>query len=200
MRRIPGGGATADALDRVLDRAINKGGRFYVQSGKLKRQGPAPIVGVWPAVAAVAPWALRAVGPAVTAARVGLGRFGGALVANLRTGASFIANKAGPLIEKAKNLPGMATAAKVAGAALTAAGVFLGLRQVAPETAKQVDDAAAAAVRKTRSAAAATARRARQVATQAVDAAASIPSALSTGVKWAAGLALAAIVLPKVLT
>lgn len=200
LRLLPGGGELADTLARVLDTAVNKGGTVKTKNGKLVRTLPPkdaqPRVGAaW--LVTIAPWAMRAAGAAATAAKVGLGRFGGALVSNLRAGAGYVAGKAGQLIAAAKNNPTFAKVAGIAGKALTAASVLLGLQSVAkvvaPGTAKAVDEAAAAAVRKVRRGGAVAVRK-------AADAAAAIPAAASSaadkvtgGIKWAAILAAALV-------
>ena len=202
MRRLPGGGAAADGLLAILDRAVNKGGQFYIQNGKLERTLPPPQVG-WAFLVSVAPWAMRGVGAAVTAARVGIGRFGPALVGNLRTGAAFVASKVGPLLAKAKENPAFQRVAGLAGKALTAAGVLLGLQGAAkivmPGAAAEVEQAAAAAVRKARRGAAQAADKAGNLANRAADAAAAIPEAASSALKWGAAAAAALLILPKLL-
>jgi hypothetical protein len=200
LRQIPGGGKAADGILTILDRAVNKGGKFYVSDGKLKRttppQPPREVVGVWPWLVAVAPWAMRGIGPAVTAARVGLGRFGGAIVANLRTATTFLGSKIAPILARVKNSPAFQKVASLASKALTAAAVLLGLQGAAklvmPGAAKAADDAAAAAIRKARRAAAKTA-----------DAAAAVPEKVAdwagSAFKWGAvGLGLLFVV-PKLL-
>ncbi len=202
MRRLPGGGAAADGILAILDRAVNKGGKFFLKNGKLERTLPPPQVG-WAFLVSVAPWAMRGVGAAVTAARVGIGRFGPALIGNLRTGAAFVASKVGPLLAKAKENPAFQRVAGLAGKALTAASVLLGLQGAAkivmPGTAAAVDSAAAAAVRKGRRGAAQAADKAADVATKAADAAAAAPAALTDGLKWGAAAIAAAVLLPKLL-
>ena len=202
MRRLPGGGAAADGLLAILDRAVNKGGKFFIKNGKLERTLPPPQVG-WAFLVSVAPWAMRGVGAAVTAARVGIGRFGPALIGNLKTGAAFVASKVGPLLAKAKENPAFQRVAGLAGKALTAASVLLGLqgaaRLVMPGAAAEVEQAAAAAVRKARRGAAQSADKAAEVAKKAADAAAAAPAALTDGLKWAAAAAAALVIIPKLL-
>lgn len=130
LRAIPGGGAAADTLLRSLDAMVNRGGKLYADANKLKRTAPPPQVG-WAFLVSIAPWALRGVGAAVTAARVGLSRFGPGLVANARTAASFVAGKVGPLLAKAKNIPGVATVAALAVKAFKVAGLALGIGSAA---------------------------------------------------------------------
>lgn len=202
MRRLPGGGAAADGLLAILDRAVNKGGQFFIKNGKLERTLPKPQVG-WAFLISVAPWAMRSVGAAVSAARVGIGRFGPALVSNLRTGAAFVSSKVGPLLAKARENPAFQKVAGLAGKALTAAGILLGIQGaakiVAPKAAAAVEDAAAAAVRKARRGASKAADKAANLANKAADAAAAIPDAASTALKWGAAAAAALVLLPKLL-
>lgn len=137
LRKLPGGGAAADTLLRSLDAAVNKGGKIAVKAGKLVRKKPElkatgqVEVGWFGAVLTVAPFAMRAIGPAVAAAKSGLAKFGPALAANLTTAARFVASKVGPLLSKATALPGMAAAANLAKKALKVAGVALGVGTVA---------------------------------------------------------------------
>jgi hypothetical protein len=198
LRLLPGGGELADTLARVLNTAVNKGGTIKTKNGKLVRSLPpkdaTPKVGAaW--LVTIAPWAMRAAGAAATAARVGLGRFGGALVGNLRAGAGYVASKAGQLIAAAKNNPTFAKVASIAGKALTAASVLLGIQAAAkvvmPGTAKAVDDAAAAAVRKVRRGGSVAVRKAADAAAAIPEAAANAADRVTSGLKWAAVLAAA---------
>ena len=131
LRRIPGGGALADTLLRSLDVSANKGGTIKRKGNALVREKPKPEVGFLPILAqvalTVAPYAMKFVGPAVTAARNGLAKFGPAIVSNLSAAGSFIASKAGPLLAKAAAIPGVAAVAAFAKKALTTAGVALGI-------------------------------------------------------------------------
>ena len=128
LRQLPGGGEAADTLLRSLDAAVNKGGQIAVTDGKLVRKKPKPEVGfAFPAIMTVAPFAMRAIGPAVAAARAGLARFGPALLANARTAASFVAGKVGGLLEKAKSIPGYEKVAGLVKKGLVVAGAALGI-------------------------------------------------------------------------
>lgn len=203
LRRLPGGGALADTMLRSLNVAVNKGGKIKQKNGKLYASRPPesaqPKVGAaW--LVSVAPWAMRAAAGAAQAAKLGLQRFGGSMVANLRTAGSYAASKAASLIARAKDSPAFAKVASIAGKALTAASVLLGIQSVAkvvaPATAKAADEAAAAAVRKVRRGASrgatATAR-----AVQAIPAAAEkAADGVSTGLKWGAAV-VAALALAK---
>lgn len=206
LRQVPGGGAAADTLLKVLDTAINKGGRIYTKNGKLARTTPPPQVG-WAFLLSVAPWAMRGIAPAVSAARVGLARFGPALAANLGTGLRFVGPKVATLLDKAKGLPLVGTAASLAKKALLAASVLLGIQAVAkvvaPDTAKMVDAAAARAVQAVRKKGGqygrATAKAIESTAQAVVDLPAKAAESLTSGVKWAAAAAAAAFILPKLL-
>lgn len=200
LRQLPGGGALADTLLRTLDAAVNKGGKIHTKNGKLYRTKPPadaqPKVGMaW--MVSVAPWAMRAAAGAAQAAKLGLTRFGGTLVTNLRAGAGYIGSKAATLIAKAKENPAFQKVASLAGKALTAASVLLGLQAaakvVAPNAAKAADDAAAAAIRKVRRGSAKVANKAADAAAALPDAAAKAAGGISTGLKWGAGLAAAAL-------
>lgn len=148
LRRIPGGGALADGLLKALDASVNKGGKLYQDDkGQLRRTKPPATVG-WAFLLSIAPWAMRAIGPAVQAARVGLGRFGPALVRNLGTAASFVGGKAKALLSKAAALPGVSKVAGLAKKALTAASIALGFSAVLPQTRAKVDAVATKAVAK----------------------------------------------------
>lgn len=205
LRAIPGAGAAADSIERALNAAVNKGGRFYVKAGKLHRTTPPkpknPEVGfAW--LLSVAPWAMRAIGPAVQAARVGIGRFGPALAANLGTAVGWVGGKIGPVLSAVKNSPAFAKAAQVASKALSAAGVLLGLQGAAklvmPSTAAAVETTATAAVQAARRGGGRVARRAAAAAESAAQAVTEAPKAVSTAVKWGAAAALAAIILPRI--
>lgn len=200
LRRLPGGGALADTMLRALDTTVNKGGKIHTKNGKLYRTKPPadakPKVGMaW--MVAVAPWAMRAAAGAAQAAKLGLSRFGGAMVNNLRAGAGYIGSKAASLIARAKDNPAFAKIAGLAGKALTAASVLLGIQAaakvVAPNAAKAADDAAAAAIRKVRRGTAKVANRAADAAAAIPNAAAKAADAIPTGLKWGAGLAAAAL-------
>jgi hypothetical protein len=133
LRKIPGGGPAADTLLRSLDAAVNKGGKVKVKGGKLVREKPnlrpdgQVEVGFWGAILTVAPYAMKLVGPAIAAAKSGLAKFGPALVSNVATAASWVGGKVAPLLEKAKSIPGVATAAAYATKALKVAGAALGI-------------------------------------------------------------------------
>jgi hypothetical protein len=137
LRKLPGGGAAADTLLRSLDAAVNKGGKIAVKGRNLVRKKPnlkpdgSVEVGFWGAVLTVAPYAMRAIGPAIAAAKSGLAKFGPALVSNVATAASWVGSKVAPLLDKAKGIPGVAAAATLAKKALAVAGAALGVGTVA---------------------------------------------------------------------
>lgn len=201
MGQLPNGGAAADGLRNILDTAINRGGRLYIHNGKqLKRTSPPvsknAMVG-WAWLLRIAPWAMEAIPAAVQAARVGLSRFGAsALLGNLKTATAFMIERIGIILSALKNIPGMATLCSFVMKALNAAAILLGLqgvaKVVAPNTAKAVDNAAAAAVNASKDAAA----KAAHAAGRAVDKVAELPGQIGTGLKWAAGIGAAVLILP----
>lgn len=128
LQRLPNGGKAADALHKILDTAVNKGGRFHVKNGKLARTTPPAVTGLgdsW--LVQVAPWALTSVTKAVQAARVGLGRFGDGLHDNLKTATAYAAGKIAPLLDKMADVPGFGQAAGLVRQAMNNAGALLGV-------------------------------------------------------------------------
>lgn len=205
LRTLPGGGAAADSLEKMLDRAVNKGGRFYVEAGKLRRTTPPPAppeVG-FGFLLSVAPWAMRAVGPAVQAARVGIGRFGPALATNLRTAVGWASGKIGPVLAAVKANPAFSKATALAGKALTAASLLLGIggavKAVSPKTAAEVESTAVATIRAARRRGGAIARKTATAVEKGIDAAAAAPSQISSGLKWGAAATALAVLAAKFL-
>ena len=147
LRAIPGGGPAADGILATLDAMINKGGRLYVNetTGRLVRQSPPPQVG-WAWLLSVAPWAMRGISAAATAAKVGLARFGPGLIRNARTAMGFVTTKVGGLLAKAAKLPGVSSVVGLAKRALGIAGTALGISSlvsaVTPEGRKKAREGA----------------------------------------------------------
>lgn len=207
LRQLPGGGAAADTLLRALDASVNKGGKIAVKEGKLVRKKPnlkadgSVEVGFVGAILSVAPWAMRAVGPAVAAARSGLAKFGPALVGNVATAASWVAGKVAPLLEKAKAIPGVAAAASLAkkafGVASAALGVGTVIAAVTPKGREKLKEGARRAYSIAKTGVSSVAEGAAETAKEA---AAAVPTpdffgTLKTVAPWALGAFLAAKIL-----
>lgn len=201
LRKLPGGGEAADTLLRSLDAAVNKGGEIAVKDNKLVRKKPKPEVGfIFPALLTVAPYAMRAIGPAIAAARAGLSRFGPALLANARTAAAFVSTKVGNLLSAAKASPLYASVASkvkkgllVAGAAL---GIGVGAAALTEKGRAKLKEGARRAYRIARTGVEATAEGAKASASEA--AAAVTPSWWETVKTWAP-YAIGAVVALRVL-
>lgn len=129
LQRLPGGGKAADALHKILDSAVNKGGTFYTdKKGQLARTTPPTVTGLgdsW--LVQVAPWAMSNITSAVQAARVAVGRFGDNVKANLATATSYAAGKIAPLLDQLKDVPGLGQMTGLVRQAVNSAGALLGV-------------------------------------------------------------------------